>query len=172
MTESSLTSAKVSSQTVALVLEPVKTVDRSFLSSEEQSQMWSLLKKYALVFATHDQDLVCTNLNNLDNFWTMFRYDSAIVKSFHQSTNSWTDISFSFWKHRWSREAPAPMPHSLCSSRKRTEAFSSVLTKHSSIVRHETISSPTHWGISRCFDKDRWSSSLDLASGYNQFPVT
>lgn len=55
--------ASVASQVVGpLPSDPVDAVDLSVLSTEEQKEARSLLRKYTSVFSSHDADLGCTNL--------------------------------------------------------------------------------------------------------------
>lgn len=45
-----------------MALDPLKDVNLSSLSADNQEKVSSLLKQYTSVFSVHDEDLGCTNL--------------------------------------------------------------------------------------------------------------
>lgn len=169
------TSATVSSQTATLVPEPVETIDLSHLSGEEQGQVRSLLRKYASVFAANDQDLGCTNLIThdiplLDSVPVRQRYrrippsEYELVKGhIHQLLEA-----------QVIRESSSPYASPIVLVRKKDGSLRLCVDYRqlNGKTRKDAFPLPRIEESLDALTGARWFSTMDLASGYNQVPVT
>nr|XP_057913595.1 uncharacterized protein LOC131107503 [Doryrhamphus excisus] len=168
--------ATLSSQTaVPSVQQQLGDMDLSPLSAEEQGRVRAVLQQYSPVFSAHEGDLGCTNLIShdiplVDNVPVRQRYrrippsEYEIVKKHINQLLSSQVI----------RESSSPYASPIVLVRKKDGSIRMC-------VDYRQLNSKTHKDafplprIEESLDAlcgARWFSTLDLASGYNQVPVT
>lgn len=168
--------ATISAQaTTSLPLDKFQSVDLSAMSADEQQQVRDLLQKYNSVFSAHDSDLGCTNLLAhdiplLDDAPVRQRY-RRIPPSEYETVKAHIN---QLLEAQVIRESCSPyaspivlakkkdgtlrmcVDYRLLNSKTRKDAFPLLRIEESL----DTLSGAC------------WFSTLDLASGYNQVPVS
>lgn len=176
VTEVSTTTATVSSQaTATAATDPIDQVDLSMLSSKERDQVQSLLREYSSVFAAHDQDLGCTHLVThdiplLDDIPVRQRYrrippsDYELVKEHIHKLLEAEVI----------RESSSPYASPIVLVRKKDGSLRLCVDYRqlNNKTRKDAFPLPRIDESLDALTGARWFSTMDLASGYNQVPVT
>lgn len=145
------------------------------LSSEERDQVQSLLREYSSVFAAHDQDLGCTHLVThdiplLDDIPVRQRYrrippsDYELVKEHIHKLLEAEVI----------RESSSPYASPIVLVRKKSGSLRLCVDYRQldNKTRKDAFLLPRIDESLDALTGARWFSTMDLASGYNQVPVT
>uniref|UniRef100_A0A3B5PZG8 Gypsy retrotransposon integrase-like protein 1 n=1 Tax=Xiphophorus maculatus TaxID=8083 RepID=A0A3B5PZG8_XIPMA len=166
----------VSSQTAAApAADGIEAIDLSSLPAEEQGRVRALLGKYTSVFATNDQDLGCTNLIShdiplLDDAPVRQRYrrippsEYELVKDHINQLLAANVI----------RESSSPYASPIVLVRKKDGSIRLCVDYRQLNIKTRKDAFPLP-RIEESLDAltgAQWFSTMDLASGYNQVPVT
>ncbi|KAL0194612.1 hypothetical protein M9458_008184, partial [Cirrhinus mrigala] len=155
--------------------EQIESVDLSALGMEEQGKVRTLLRHYQSVFSAHDNDLGCTNLilhdiPLTDDVPVQQRYrclppsDYDVVK---------THIN-QLLEAQIIRESCSPYASPIVLVKKKDGSLRICVDYHqlNSKTRKDAFPLPRIEETLDALTGARWFSTLDLASGYNQVPVT
>lgn len=174
-TVSSQAATSVSSAAPDPVWEKIQATDLSALSEEEQNSVRSLLYKYRSVFSAHDGDLGCTNLIShdiplLDETPVRQRY-RRIPPSEYEAVKA--HIS-QLLETRVIRESSSPYASPIVLVKKKDGSLRLCVDYRqlNSKTRKDAFPLPRIEESLDALCGARWFSTLDLASGYNQVPVT
>uniref|UniRef100_A0A8C5BVU7 Gypsy retrotransposon integrase-like protein 1 n=1 Tax=Gadus morhua TaxID=8049 RepID=A0A8C5BVU7_GADMO len=176
VTEVKLTTASVSSHAAAgTTTGGVQAGDLSALTEQEQSEVHALLQKYQTIFSTHDGDLGCTNLISheiplLDEIPVRQRY-RRIPPSEYEEVKAHID---QLLEAKVIRESNSPFASPIVLVRKKDGSLRMCVDYRllNRKTRKDAFPLPR---IEESLDSlagARWFTTLDLASGYNQVPVT
>ncbi|XP_065325766.1 uncharacterized protein LOC135932296 [Pelmatolapia mariae] len=157
------------------VQDQMARIDLSKLSAEEQGQVRSLLKKYSSVFSAHDTDLGCTNLIShdiplLDDIPVRQRYrrippsDYEVVKEHINQLLGAKVIRES--------SSPYASPIVLVKKKDGSPRMCVDYRQLNNKTRKDAFPLPRIEESLDALTGARWFSTMDLASGYNQVPVT
>lgn len=161
--------------TTPTVQDQMEGIDLSKLSAEEQGQVRSLLKKYSSVFSAHDTDLGCTNLIShdiplLDDIPVRQRY-RRIPPSEYEVVKEHINQLLGAKVIRES-SSPYASPIVLVKKKDGSPRMCVDYRQLNNKTRKDAFPLPR---IEESLDTPtgaRWFSTMDLASGYNQVPVT
>ncbi len=166
--------AQVASSDASAISEQIESVDLEGLSVEEQEQVRALLREYQRVFSMHDGDPGCTNLLSHDIPLTD---DIPVRQRYRRIPPS----DYELVKTHIGQLLEAQIIRESCSP----YASPVVLVKKDGSLRmcvdYRRLNSKTHKDafplprIEETLDSltgAHWFSTLDLASGYNQVPVS
>uniref|UniRef100_A0A671PMH6 ribonuclease H n=1 Tax=Sinocyclocheilus anshuiensis TaxID=1608454 RepID=A0A671PMH6_9TELE len=153
----------------------MESIDLSALSLEEQGQVRALLQKYQSVFSAYDNDLGCTNLIShtiplVDDVLVRQRYrrlppsDYDVVK---------THIN-QLLEAQIIRESCSPYASPIVLVKKKDGSLRMCVDYRqlNSKTRKDAFPLPRIEETLDALTGARWFSTMDLASGYNQVPVT
>ncbi|XP_076847994.1 uncharacterized protein LOC143493459 [Brachyhypopomus gauderio] len=168
--------ANPSSPSPALsVEERIGAVDLSPLSAEEQAEVRALLVKYSSVFSAHEGDLGCTTLISheiplLDQTPVRQRY-RRIAPSDYEAVK--THIN-QLLQARVIRESSSPFASPLVLVRKKDGSLRLCVDYRllNARTRKDAFPLPRIEETLDMLAGSRWFSTMDLASGYNQVPVS
>ncbi|KAL2097674.1 hypothetical protein ACEWY4_006881 [Coilia grayii] len=157
------------------VEEQIKAVDLSPLSVEEQSQVRDLLLRYSSVFAAHKGDLGCTTLLShdiplLDQAPVRQRY-RRIAPSDYEAVK--THIN-QLLQAKVIRESSSPFASPLVLVKKKDGSLRLCVDYRllNARTRKDAFPLPRIEETLDMLAGARWFSTMDLASGYNQVPVS
>ena len=169
-------SATVSSQTVPTSLqEKIGALDLSALSEQEQSKVRSLLQKHRSVFSAHDGDLGCTNLISHD---IPLLDETPIRQRYRRIPPSEIDHVKAhieqLLKAQVIRESSSPFASPIVLVRKKDGSLRLCVDYRllNGKTRKDAFPLPRIEESLDALSGARWFSTMDLASGYNQVPVT
>lgn len=165
----------LSLETASPLAQQIEAIDWSVLSKEEQVQVRALLQKYQVVFSAHEGDLGCTRLIShdiplLDDTPVRQRYrrippsDYEVVKT-HINQLLETQVI---------RESSSPYASPIVLVKKKDGSLRMCVDyRHlNTKTRKDAFPLPRIEESLDSLTGARWFSTLDLASGYNQVPVT
>ncbi|KAL2078911.1 hypothetical protein ACEWY4_024655 [Coilia grayii] len=172
----SITATSANFQPAATAVETrIKDADLSPLTASEQEQVRSLLFKYSSVFSVHEGDLGCTTLMShdiplLDEAPVKQRYrrippsDYEAVKT-HINQLLQTQII---------RESNSPYSSPIVLVKKKDGSLRMCVDYRqlNAKTRKDAFPLPRIEETLDMLSGARWFSTMDLASGYNQVPVT
>ena len=176
VTEVRPTTATVSSHIASSSTSGVTPrIDLSMLTEEEQAEVRSVLEEYSSVFATHEGDLGCTNLMShdiplLDDVPVRQRYRrippseyEAVKAHIHQLLEA-----------QVIRESSSPYASPIVLVRKKDGSLRLCVDYRllNSKTRKDAFPLPRIEESLDSLGGARWFSTIDLASGYNQVPVS
>nr|XP_055029293.1 uncharacterized protein LOC129418561 [Misgurnus anguillicaudatus] len=178
VTEVQEVSARVSSQLVEAspsVQEQISEIDLSVLSVEEQSKVRTLLHKYSSVFSLHDGDLGCTNLISheiplFDEVPVRQRY-RRIPPSEYEVVKAHIN---QLLEARIIRESCSPYASPIVLVKKKDGSLRMCVDyRHlNSKTRKDAFPLPRIEETLDSLAGACWFSTMDLASGYNQVPIS
>ncbi|XP_049909748.1 retrovirus-related Pol polyprotein from transposon 412 [Epinephelus moara] len=164
--------ATVSSQTASpSVQQQVENIDLSTLSVEEQGQVRSLLRQYTPVFSAHDGDLGCTHLISHD----IPLVDDTPVRHIPPSEYEVVQEHISqLLASQVIRESSSPYASPIVLVRKKDGSIRLCVDYRqlNSKTRKDAFPLPRIEESLDALSGACWFSTLDLASGYNEVPVT
>lgn len=168
--------ATVSSQTASCsVQQQVEDMDLSTLSVEEQGQVKSLLNQYISVFSAHDGDLGCTNLISHD---IPLVDDTPVRQRYRRIPPSEYEVVKEHINQLLTsqviRESNSPYASPIVLVRKKDGSIRMCVDYRqlNSKTRRDAFPLPRIEESLDALSGACWFSTLDLASGYNQVPVT
>lgn len=176
VTEVPTQAATMSSQTVSpTVPQQMEDMDLSALSAEQQDQVKALLGQYSSVFAAHDGDLGCTNLIShdiplIDDAPVRQRY-RRIPPSEYEAVKEHINQLLST---QVIQESSSPYASPIVLVRKKDGSLRMCVDYRqlNSKTRKDAFPLPRIDESLDALSGACWFSTLDLASGYNQVPVT
>lgn len=175
LTEVSLVTAQVASCDISVVSEQIELVDLGGLSCEEQEQVRALLREYQSVFSRYEGDLGCTNLLSheiplTDDTPVRQRY-RRIPPSEYELVK--THIS-QLLEAQVIRESCSPYASPVVLVRKKDGSLRMCVDYRqlNSKTRRDAFPLPRIEETLDSLTGAHWFSTLDLASGYNQVPVS
>ncbi|XP_059360625.1 uncharacterized protein LOC132098573 [Carassius carassius] len=175
LTEVSSVTARVASCDASVILESLDSVDLGGLSVEEQEQVRVLLHEYQNVFSIHEGDLGCTNLLSheiplTDDVPVRQRY-RRIPPSEYEVVK--THIS-QLLNSQVIRESCSPYASPVVLVRKKDGSLRMCVDYRqlNSKTRKDAFPLPRIEETLDSLAGAHWFSTLDLASGYNQVPVS
>ena len=176
LTEERSTLVTVSSHTVApSVSDRLESIDLSELSEHEQANVNSLIGKYQSVFSTHEGDLGCTNLLShdiplLDEVPVRQRY-RRIPPSEYEEVKAHIN---QLLESRVIRESCSPYASPIVLVRKKDGNLRLCVDYRllNSKTRKDAFPLPRIEESLDALSGACWFSTIDLASGYNQVPMT
>ncbi|XP_076740530.1 uncharacterized protein LOC143418699 [Maylandia zebra] len=157
------------------VQDQMEGIDLSKLSAEEQGQVMSLLKKYSSVFSAHDTDLGCTNLIShdiplLDDIPVRQRY-RRIPPSEYEVVKEHINQLLGAKVIRES-SSPYASPIVLVKKKDGSPRMCVDYRQLNNKTRKDAFPLPRIEESLDALTGAHWFSTMDLASGYNQVPVT
>lgn len=169
-------SATVSSQTTTpSVVDKVELLNLSALTEQDQTSVKSLLHRYHSVFSAHDGDLGCTNLLShdiplLDDVPVRQRY-RRIPPSEYEAVKAHIN---QLLESEVIRESCSPYASPIVLVRKKDGSLRLCVDYRllNSKTRKDAFPLPRIEETLDALSGVRWFSTLDLASGYNQVPVS
>lgn len=156
------------------VEEQIRAVDLSPLSAEEQSEVRALLLRYSSVFSAHGGDLGCTLISHeiplLDQTPVRQRY-RRIAPSDYEAVK--THIN-QLLQAKVIRESSSPFASPLVLVRKKDGSLRLCVDYRllNARTRKDAFPLPRIEETLDMLAGARWFSTMDLASGYNQVPVS
>ncbi|XP_056314361.1 retrovirus-related Pol polyprotein from transposon 412 [Danio aesculapii] len=173
--EVNMVAAEVSAQPSPSVQEQIATLDLSILPEVEQGKVRALLFKYLPVFSSHDGDLGCTNLIShdiplLDDIPVRQRFrrippsEYEVVKA-HINQLLETQVI---------RESCSPYASPIVLVKKKDGGLRMCVDyrRLNAKTRKDAFPLPRIEETLDSLAGACWFSTMDLASGYNQVPVT
>ncbi|XP_068607149.1 uncharacterized protein [Brachionichthys hirsutus] len=164
-----------SHQAATLVPDRVAALDLSALAEREQTDALSLLQKYQSVFSTHEGDLGCTNLIAhdipvVDDVPVRQRY-RRIPPSEYEAVKAHIN---QLLESQVIRESSSPYASPIVLVRKKDGSLRLCVDYRllNSKTRKDAFPLPRIEESLDALSGARWFSTLDLASGYNQVPVS
>lgn len=157
------------------VQEQIESVDLSALGIEEQGKVRSLLQSYHSVFSAHDSDLGCTNLISHDIPLTD---DVPVRQRYRRLPPSEYDVVKThinqLLEGQIIRESCSPYASPIVLVKKKDGSLRMCVDYRqlNSKTRKDAFPLPRIEETLDALTGARWFSTLDLASGYNQVPVT
>ncbi|KAM3873593.1 retrovirus-related Pol polyprotein from transposon 412 [Diretmus argenteus] len=153
----------------------VEAVDLSVLAEQDRTEVHGLLQKYQSVFSTGDGDLGCTNLIShdvplLDDIPVRQRY-RRIPPSEYEEVKAHID---QLLKANVIRESNSPYASPIVLVRKKDGSLRMCVDYRllNSKTRKDAFPLPRIEESLDALSGARWFTTLDLASGYNQVPVS
>lgn len=153
----------------------VDSVDLSALPEQDQAEVRSLLQKYSSVFSAHDGDLGCTNLIShdiplLDSIPVRQRYRRIPPSEYEEAKAHINQLL----EARVIRESSSPYASPIVLVRKKDGSLRMCVDYRllNSKTRKDAFPLPRIEESLDALSGACWFSTLDLASGYNQVPVT
>ncbi|XP_072293407.1 uncharacterized protein [Eucyclogobius newberryi] len=174
--EVSSIAAQVAGQSISSpVLDQIELLDLSHLPPEEQVGARLLLRQHASVFSAHDQDLCCTNLISheipLSDDIPIRQRHRRISPSEYEVVK---DHINQLLEAQVIRESSSPYASPIALVRKKDGTLRLCVDYRQLNCRTRKDAFPLP-RIEESLDSltgARWFSTLDLASGYNQVPVS
>lgn len=170
------TSATVSSQSVTSSEQGnFNTVDLSTLSEQDQHRVRSLLQKHSSVFSAHEGDLGCTNLISHD---IPLIDETPVRQRYRRIPPSEYDTVKAhirqLLENQVIRESSSPFASPIVLVKKKDGTLRLCVDYRllNSKTRKDAFPLPRIEESLDALSGARWFSTLDLASGYNQVPVT
>lgn len=168
--------ASVTSQSVSgSVEDQFGTIDLAPLSAEEQSKVRSLLFKYSSVFSTHDGDLGCTNLINheiplLDDVPVRQRYRRIPPSEYEVVKEHINQLL----EAQVIQESSSPYASPIVLVKKKDGSLRMCVDYRllNNKTRKDAFPLPRIEESLDALTGACWFSTMDLASGYNQVPVS
>lgn len=171
--------AMVAAQTAqvgtSVVQEQIEAIELPLLASAEQEQARKLLRRHHTVFSAHDGDLGCTNLLShdiplLDDVPVRQRY-RRIPPSDYEMVKSHIN---QLLESQVIRESCSPYASPIVLVRKKDSTLRLCVDYRqlNSKTRKDAFPLPRIEESLDALTGASWFSTLDLASGYNQVPVT
>lgn len=167
--------ATVSAQTVDLVQDKIAAVDLTALTHEEQYQVRMLLQKYSGIFSTFEGDLGCTNLISHD----IPQLDDVPVRQRHRCIPpSEYEVAKAHIRQLLDaqviRESSSPFASPIVLVKKRDGSLRLCVDYRllNNKTRKDAFPLPCIEESLDALSGAHWFSTLDLAAGYNQVPVT
>lgn len=158
-----------------LLKEQIDLVDLSVLSREEQSNVRTLLQNYRSVFSAHESDLGCTNLIShdiplTDNIPVRQRYRRLPPSEYDVVKTHINQLL----EAQIIRESCSPYASPLVLVKKKDGSLRMCVDYRqlNAKTRKDAFPLPRIEETLDALTGARWFSTLDLASGYNQVPVT
>ncbi|XP_042072601.1 uncharacterized protein LOC106632647 [Haplochromis burtoni] len=155
--------------------EMVDTIDLSALAESEQHEVRLLLRKYRSVFSTYEGDLGCTNLIShdiplLDDAPVRQRY-RRIPPSDYEAVRAHIN---QLLEAQVIRESSSPYASPIVLVRKKDGSLRLCVDYRllNSKTRKDAFPLPRIEESLDALAGARWFSTIDLASGYNQVPVS
>lgn len=169
-------SATVSSHTVtSSVQDKIAALDLTALPEQEQCQVRSLLQKYSGVFSAHEGDIGCTNLIShdiplVDEAPVRQRY-RRIPPSEYEAAKAHIH---QLLKAQSIRESSSPFASPIVLVKKKDGSLRLCVDYRllNSKTRKDAFPLPRIEESLDALSGARWFSTLDLAAGYHQVPVT
>lgn len=168
--------ATVSSQTaVSPVQDKIAAIDLSTLTAQEQGHVRSLLYKYSGVFSDHDGDIGCTNLISHD---IPLVEDTPVQQRYRRIPPSEYEAVKAHIRQLLEaqviRESSSPFASPIVLVRKKDGSLRLCVDYWAlnSKTRKDAFPLPRIDESLDALSGARWFSTLDLAAGYNQVPVT
>ncbi|CAI5643241.1 unnamed protein product [Oreochromis niloticus] len=168
--------ATVSSQTVvSSVQDKIAAIDLSTLTAQEQGHVRSLLYKYSGVFSDHDGDIGCTNLISHD---IPLVEDTPVRQRYRRIPPSEYEAVKAHIRQLLEaqviRESSSPFASPIVLVRKKDGSLRLCVDYRAlnSKTRKDAFPLPRIDESLDALSGARWFSTLDLAAGYNQVPVT
>ncbi|KAL1263544.1 hypothetical protein QQF64_006283 [Cirrhinus molitorella] len=155
--------------------ERIESVDLSALGIEEQHMVRTLLRSYQSVFSAHDNDLGCTNLISHDIPLTD---DVPVRQRYRRLPPSEYDVVKThinlLLEAQVIRESCSPYASPIVLVKKKDGSLRMCVDYRqlNSKTRKDAFPLPRIEETLDALTGARWFSTLDLASGYNQVPVT
>lgn len=176
VTETPTGVATVASQAASEVSPPqIGPMDLSALSDEDQGRVRSLLGQYASVFSSHEGDLGCTNLIShdiplLDDTPVRQRYRRIPPAEYELVKEHINQLL----EGQIIRESSSPYGSPIVLVKKKDGSLRMCVDYRqlNSKTRKDAFPLPRIEESLDALTGARWFSTLDLASGYNQVPVT
>ncbi|KAL7825810.1 hypothetical protein SRHO_G00335480 [Serrasalmus rhombeus] len=174
--EQRFATATMSSQAVASSVQTqLESLDLSMLSEKERSEVVSLLQKFQTVFSAHESDLGCTNLIShdiplLDEVPVRQRY-RRVPPSEYEVVKAHIN---QLLEAQIIRESSSPYASPIVLVKKKDGSMRMCVDYRqlNSKTRKDAFPLPRIEESLDALSGSRWFSTLDLASGYNQVPVT
>lgn len=169
------TIATMSSQTVTPMQDRIESVDLSTLSVAEQGDVKSLLQKYASVFSSHEGDLGCTNLISHD---IPLLDDVPVRQRYRRIPPAEYDVVKAhinqLLESQVVRESSSPYASPIVLVKKKDGSLRMCVDYRllNRKTRKDAFPLPRIEESLDALAGARWFSTLDLASGYNQVPVS
>lgn len=168
--------ATTASQIASEVLpDPIEAIDLSALSVGDQIKVRSLLQQYASVFPSHEGDLGCTNLIShdiplLDDVPVRQRYRRLPPSEYEVVKEHINQLLES----QVIRESSSPYGSPIVLVKKKDGSLRMCVDYRqlNNKTRKDAFPLPRIEESLDALTGARWFSTLDLASGYNQVPVT
>ena len=165
----------VSSQTTSSVQDKVAAVDLTALTQDEQCQVRLLLQKYSGIFSAYEGDLGCTNLIShdiplLDDVPVRQRY-RRIPPSEYESAKAHIR---QLLDAQVIRESSSPFASPIVLVKKKDGSLRLCVDYRllNSKTRKDAFPLPRIEESLDALSGAHWFSTLDLAAGYHQVPVT
>ncbi|KAL0161382.1 hypothetical protein M9458_045107, partial [Cirrhinus mrigala] len=155
--------------------DQIESVDLSALGMEEQGKVRTLLQHYQSVFSAHDNDLGCTNLISHDIPLTD---DVPVRQRYRRLPPSEYDVVKThinqLLEAQIIRESCSPYASPIVLVKKKDGSLRMCVDYRqlNSKTRKDAFPLPRIEETLDALTGARWFSTLDLASGYNQVPVT
>ncbi|KAL0198417.1 hypothetical protein M9458_006957, partial [Cirrhinus mrigala] len=155
--------------------DQIESVDLSALGMEEQGEVRTLLRHYQSVFSAHDNDLGCTNLISHDIPLTD---DVPVRQRYRRLPPSEYDVVKThinqLLEAQIIRESCSPYASPIVLVKKKDGSLRMCVDYRqlNSKTRKDAFPLPRIEETLDALTGARWFSTLDLASGYNQVPVT
>ncbi|CAI5686070.1 unnamed protein product [Oreochromis niloticus] len=168
--------ATISSQTVvSSVQDKIAAIELSTLTAQEQGHVRSLLYKYSGVFSDHDGDIGCTNLISHD---IPLVEDTPVRQRYRRIPPSEYEAVKAHIRQLLEaqviRESSSPFASPIVLVRKKDGSLRLCVDYRAlnSKTRKDAFPLPRIDESLDALSGARWFSTLDLAAGYNQVPVT
>ncbi|KAI2653682.1 Retrovirus-related Pol polyprotein [Labeo rohita] len=156
-------------------VDQIESVDLSALGMEEQGEVRTLLRHYQSVFSAHDNDLGCTNLISHDIPLTD---DVPVPQRYRRLPPSEYDVVKThinqLLEAQIIRESCSPYASPIVLVKKKDGSLRMCVDYRqlNSKTRKDAFPLPRIEETLDALTGALWFSTLDLASGYNQVPVT
>ena len=176
VTETPTDVATVASQaTSEVVPDRIGALDLSALPTEDRGKVQSLLRQYDSVFSSHEGDLGCTNLIShdiplLDNVPVRQRYRRIPPSEYEVVKEHINQLL----ENQIIRESSSPYGAPIVLVKKKDGSLRMCVDYRqlNNKTRKDAFPLPRIEESLDALTGARWFSTLDLASGYNQVPVT
>ncbi|TWW77698.1 Retrovirus-related Pol polyprotein from transposon 17.6 [Takifugu flavidus] len=151
----------------------VEAIDLSALPVEDQGRVQSLLRQYASVFSSHEGDLGCTSLISHD----IPLLDDVPVRQRHRRIPPYEVVKEhinQLLEAQIIRESSSPYGSPIVLVKKKDGSLRMCVDYRqlNNKTRKDAFPLPRIEESLDALTGARWFSTLDLASGYNQVPVT
>ena len=170
-----ITATLSSQEATSSVPDRLDAVDLSALSGQEQTEARSLLQRYSSVFAAHDGDLGCTNLIAhdiplLDDIPVRQRH-RRIPPSDYETVKAHIN---QLLESQVVRESSSPYASPIVIAKKKDGSLRMCVDYRllNSRTRKDSFPLPRIEESLDALAGAQWFSTLDLASGYHQVPVS
>lgn len=168
--------ATISSQTSGTsVLDQIEALDLGPLSNEDQGRARALLRRYSGVFSAHEGDLGCTNLISHDipllDETPMRQRHRRIPPSEYEVAKAHIN---QLLESHIIRESSSPYASPIVLVKKKDGSLRMCVDyrRLNAKTRRDAFPLPRIEESLDALAGARWFSAMDLASGYNQVPVT